>query len=278
MSLGGSSVAVVQLQGGQLQVQGVIQSAQSSVIQSPQQQIVQVQGTDSEDSQDSSDSGVTTQKTREILARRPSYRKILNELSSEEVAHIEAKDSSPASTGGTGVTVPTTQIYQTSSGQYITIAPNGAIQLASPGCEGIQGLQTVAMANSGGGQQGTTILQYAQTPDGQQILVPSNQVVVQGAGGEVQTYQIRTAPTSASLSQTVVMTSPVGLSQTKSDDPTLKREIRLAKNREAARECRRKKKEYVKCLENRVAVLENQNKTLIEELKTLKDLYCVKTG
>uniref|UniRef100_A0A8C7XZG0 Activating transcription factor 1 n=1 Tax=Oryzias sinensis TaxID=183150 RepID=A0A8C7XZG0_9TELE len=92
------------------------------------------------------------------------------------------------------------------------------------------------------------------------------------------TYQIRTAPTSASLSQTVVMTSPVGLSQTKSDDPTLKREIRLAKNREAARECRRKKKEYVKCLENRVAVLENQNKTLIEELKTLKDLYCVKTG
>lgn len=49
-------------------------------------------------------------------------------------------------------------------------------------------------------------------------------------------------------------------------------------SREAARECRRKKKEYVKCLENRVAVLENQNKTLIEELKTLKDLYCVKTG
>lgn len=47
--------------------------------------------------------------------------------------------------------------------------------------------------------------------------------------------------------------------------------------REAARECRRKKKEYVKCLENRVAVLENQNKTLIEELKALKDLYCHKS-
>lgn len=43
--------------------------------------------------------------------------------------------------------------------------------------------------------------------------------------------------------------------------------------REAARECRRKKKEYVKCLENRVAVLENQNKTLIEELRLLKDIY-----
>jgi len=52
-----------------------------------------------------------------------------------------------------------------------------------------------------------------------------------------------------------------------------KREIRLIKNREAARECRRKKKEYIKCLENRVAVLENQNKALIEELKSLKTLY-----
>ena len=30
-----------------------------------------------------------------------------------------------------------------------------------------------------------------------------------------------------------------------------KREIRLMKNREAARECRNKKKEYIKCLENR---------------------------
>ncbi|XP_038144003.1 cyclic AMP-dependent transcription factor ATF-1 isoform X1 [Cyprinodon tularosa] len=278
MSLGGSSVAVVQLPGGQYQVQGVIQSAQSSVIQSPQAQSVTAQGTDSEDSQDSSDSGATTHKTREILARRPSYRKILNDLSSQETTHIEGKDSSPASTGVTGVTVPSTPIYQTSSGQYITIAANGTIQLASPGSEGLQGLQAVTMANSGGAQQGATILQYAQTPDGQQILVPSNQVVVQGVGGEMQTYQIRTTTSSASLPQTVVMTSPVGLSQTKTDDPTLKREIRLAKNREAARECRRKKKEYVKCLENRVAVLENQNKTLIEELKTLKDLYCVKTG
>jgi len=43
--------------------------------------------------------------------------------------------------------------------------------------------------------------------------------------------------------------------------------------REAAKECRRRKEEYVKCLETRVAVLENQNKQLIDELKTLKELY-----
>ncbi|CAD6186001.1 unnamed protein product [Caenorhabditis auriculariae] len=60
------------------------------------------------------------------------------------------------------------------------------------------------------------------------------------------------------------------------DDSNRKRQVRLLKNREAAKECRRKKKEYVKCLENRVAVLENQNKALIEELKTLKELYCRK--
>uniref|UniRef100_A0A8B9FRY3 Uncharacterized protein n=1 Tax=Amazona collaria TaxID=241587 RepID=A0A8B9FRY3_9PSIT len=49
----------------------------------------------------------------------------------------------------------------------------------------------------------------------------------------MQTYQIRTTPTTTSLPQTVVMTSPVTLtSQTsKTDDPQLKREIRLMKNR-----------------------------------------------
>eukprot|EP00117_Sycon_ciliatum_P010578 scpid100362/ scgid1554/ cAMP-responsive element modulator len=58
--------------------------------------------------------------------------------------------------------------------------------------------------------------------------------------------------------------------------PTSKRDIRLLKNREAAKECRRKKKEYVRCLENRVAVLEAQNSKLMEELKNLKDMYCHK--
>lgn len=56
-------------------------------------------------------------------------------------------------------------------------------------------------------------------------------------------------------------------------DAVQKRQIRLMKNREAARECRRKKKEYVRCLENRVAILEHQNKTLIEELRAIKEIY-----
>ncbi|KAM9307532.1 cAMP-responsive element modulator [Gastrophryne carolinensis] len=90
-------------------------------------------------------------------------------------------------------------------------------------------------------------------------------------------YQIRTP--SAALPQTIVVTTApanVHNPQQLAEEATRKRELRLMKNREAARECRKKKKEYVKCLENRVAVLENQNKTLIEELKALKDLYCHK--
>ncbi|XP_036274942.1 cyclic AMP-dependent transcription factor ATF-1-like [Pipistrellus kuhlii] len=176
------------------------------------------------------------------------------------------------------MSVPTS-IYQTSTGQYIAIAPNGSLQLVSSGTDGGQGLQTLTMTNLGSTQQGTTILQYAQTSDGQHIFLPSNQVVVQTASGDMQTYQIPTTPSASSLPQTVVMTSPVCLTspETKTDDPQLKKEIGLMKNREAARECRRKKKVYVKCLENRVAVLENQNKALLEELKTLKDLYSHKS-
>lgn len=275
------TVTLVQLPNGQtVQVHGVIQAAQPSVIQSPQVQTVQISTVgESEDSQESVDSVTDSQKRREILSRRPSYRKILNDLSSDApaVPRIEEEksedDSAPAITT---VTMPT-PIYQTSSGQYIAITQGGAIQLANNGTDGVQGLQTLAMANAAAAQPGATILQYAQTSDGQQILVPSNQVVVQAASGDVQAYQIRTAPTSTITPGVVMATSPALGTAGATEEVTRKREVRLMKNREAARECRRKKKEYVKCLENRVAVLENQNKTLIEELKALKDLYCHKS-
>uniref|UniRef100_A0A3Q2P4X1 cAMP responsive element binding protein 1 n=1 Tax=Fundulus heteroclitus TaxID=8078 RepID=A0A3Q2P4X1_FUNHE len=259
----------------------VQQSGETTVSESEAQQITlaQISTVESEDSQESVDSVTDSQKRREILSRRPSYRKILNDLSSDApaVPRIEEEksedDSGPAITT---VTMPT-PIYQTSSGQYIAITQGGAIQLASNGTDGVQSLQTLTMANTATAQPGTTILQYAQTSDGQQILVPSNQVVVQAASGDVQAYQIRTAPTST-ISQGVVMATSPALGTTGgTEEVTRKREVRLMKNREAARECRRKKKEYVKCLENRVAVLENQNKTLIEELKALKDLYCHKS-
>ncbi|XP_021241611.1 cAMP-responsive element modulator isoform X5 [Numida meleagris] len=93
------------------------------------------------------------------------------------------------------------------------------------------------------------------------------------ATGDIPSYQLRTPTTN--LPQGVVMAaSPAALHspQQLAEEATRKRELRLLKNREAAKECRRRKKEYIKCLESRVAVLEVQNQKLIEELETLKDI------
>ncbi|XP_062362676.1 cAMP-responsive element modulator isoform X6 [Cinclus cinclus] len=211
---------------------------------------------------------IDSQKRREILSRRPSYRKILNELSSDApaIAKIEEEEKSEDEGTPSGISAMAmpTSLYHTNTGQYLTISQGGTIQ---------------TVTNSGAPQPGATIVQYAaQSSDGaQQFFVPGSQVVVQAATGDMPAYQIRTPTTT--LPQGVVMAASPGAlhsPQQMAEEATRKRELRLLKNREAARECRRKKKEYVKCLENRVAVLENQNKTLIEELKALKDLYCHK--
>ncbi|KAH1177298.1 cAMP-responsive element modulator isoform X10 [Mauremys mutica] len=281
---GSPVVTLVQLPSGQtVHVQGVIQATQPSVIQLPPMQAVQVTSVaNAEDSADS-EGVIDSQKRREILSRRPSYRKILNELSSDAtgVPKIEEEKSEEEGTpsGIPAMAVPTS-LYQTSTGQYIAIAQGGAIQISNPASDGVQGLQTLTMTNSGAPQPGATIVQYAaQTPDGtQQFFVPGSQVVVQAATGDMPTYQIRT-PTTA-LPQGVVMAASPGTlhsPQQLAEEATRKRELRLMKNREAAKECRRRKKEYIKCLESRVAVLEVQNKKLIEELETLKDICSSKT-
>ncbi|XP_066847583.1 cAMP-responsive element modulator isoform X6 [Anser cygnoides] len=278
---GSPAVTLVQLPSGQtVHVQGVIQATQPSVIQSPQMQAVQVASIADESAE--SEEIIDSQKRREILSRRPSYRKILNELSSDTPAvpkiEEEKSEEEGAPSGISPMSMPTS-LYQTSSGQYIAITQGGTIQISNPPSDGVQGLQALTMTNSGAPQPGATIVQYAaHSPDGaQQFFVPGNQVVVQAATGDMPAYQLRTPTTT--LPQGVVMAASPGTlhsPQQLAEEATRKRELRLMKNREAARECRRKKKEYVKCLENRVAVLENQNKTLIEELKALKDLYCHK--
>ncbi|XP_060048444.1 cAMP-responsive element modulator isoform X3 [Erinaceus europaeus] len=315
---GSPAVTLVQLPSGQtVHVQGVIQTPQPSLIQSPQIQTVQVATIAEADGSAESDGVIDSHKRREILSRRPSYRKILNELSSDVpgVPKIEEEKSEEEGTPPNiaAMAVPTS-IYQTSTGQYIAIAQGGAIQISNAGSDGAPGLQALTMTNPGAPPPGATIVQYAaQAADGtQRFFVPGSQVVVQdeeselapshmagkwqswtrthafsavpclklakrAATGDMPTYQIR-APTTTLPQGVVMAASPGSLHspQQLAEEATRKRELRLMKNREAARECRRKKKEYVKCLENRVAVLENQNKTLIEELKALKDLYCHK--
>lgn len=196
---------------------------QQSVIQSNQQLQQQLQSMHDggEDSR---------QKSREILARRPSYRKILDDLAADAPVKMENYEETGSSNASSpaGDDLPDKQQVQQAQQQYQNIQLNGVI--APPSTVG----STVVQLNDG------------------------------------QAYTIK-----GSL--------PVGLDsatlaspQQMAEEASRKRELRLYKNREAARECRRKKKEYVKCLENRVAVLENQNKALIEELKSLKDLYCSK--
>ncbi|XP_010613054.2 cAMP-responsive element modulator isoform X1 [Fukomys damarensis] len=248
--------------------------------------------TEADESADS-EGVIDSRQHREILSRRPSYRRILNELSSDVpgVPKIE-EDKSEEGGRSPGITMAVpTSIYQTSTGQYIAIAQGGAIQISNAGSDGVQGLQALTMTNSGAPASSATVVQYtAQAADGSpQFFVPGSQVVVPdeetelapshmaAATGDMPAYQIR-APAAALPQGMVMAASPGSLHspQQLAEEATRKRELRLMKNREAARECRRKKKEYVKCLENRVAVLENQNKTLIEELKALKDLYCHK--
>ncbi|XP_078042259.1 cyclic-AMP response element binding protein B isoform X6 [Augochlora pura] len=174
----------------------VIQTAQASL------QTLQVVEAGSDDS--FSDSEESSEQRGGILTRRPSYKKILNDL----------------------------------GGGEITVIPAGTIQIATQG-EGVPGLHTLTMSNAA--TAGGAIVQYAQGQD-TQFFVPA----YTGHGVVVE-------------------------------DAARKRELRLLKNRQAARECRRKKKEYIKCLENRVAILENRNQTLIEELKSLKQLCEPKT-
>ncbi|NP_001159942.1 cyclic-AMP response element binding protein isoform 4 [Nasonia vitripennis] len=178
----------------------ILVSKPNSVIQTAQGSIQALQVVD-DNSDDSYSDDESPKKRRDLLSRRPSYRKILNDLGGGEIAVI----------------------------------PAGTIQIATQG-EGVPGLHTLSMSNSA--TAGGTIVQYAQGQDAQ-FFVP------------------------ASTGHGVVV-----------EDAARKREMRLLKNRrEAARECRRKKKEYIKCLENRVAVLENRNQSLMDELKHLKELY-----
>lgn len=164
---------------------------------------------DSDD--DDSDSGDDSPKRRRDLTRRPSYRKILNDLGGGEIGILSQPGNSNENSA-----------LHTSSG---------------------------------------TIVQYSNQDGNLVSYVPGNLY-----------YPLFLIDKNIFL--LLFFTVNLVGNNVIAEDQSRKREMRLLKNREAARECRRKKKEYIKCLENRVAVLENQNKALIEELKSLKELYC----
>uniref|UniRef100_A0A8C9EPP8 cAMP responsive element binding protein 1 n=1 Tax=Pavo cristatus TaxID=9049 RepID=A0A8C9EPP8_PAVCR len=182
------TVTLVQLPNGQtVQVHGVIQAAQPSVIQSPQVQTVQVLAEELPNTRiaPSEWSCQNIYTFSHFLLKSLQHtvfaRKILNDLSSDApgVPRIEEEKSEEetAAPAIATVTVPT-PIYQTSSGQY------------------------------------------------------SNSVVsfFAAASGDVQTYQIRTAPTST-IAPGVVMASSPALPTQPAEEAARKREVRLMKNR-----------------------------------------------
>jgi len=198
-------------------------------------------------------------RRREILARQPSYCKILNDLKEAESDENEdCQDQQGDRQGvqekevGQDVVMKGEAIEVVDGGQTTqTVVINGQqYQIVSPGSmEGLMvgGVSQVSQATTQPAPQPVSTVQYTTSTNGGHgtVFIPA------GTQQQVVTVQGSTP----------------GAGQAR------KREIRLMKNREAAKECRNKKKEYIKCLENRVAVLENQNKALIEELKSLKELY-----
>lgn len=236
---------------------------------------------------------VDSAKRREVLSRRPSYRRILNELSSTDVMrHPDGTRSNlgemeneedmkitqvEVKTSQQNMTTPDnkhTSIYQNVNDSlhaspepiHISVASiNNNVTLTSS----IPSIQGFTMANTLSQGQETLMIDNNQ---GNAMWMPGSHVVVQTAGGGMQAFQIQESPSNIMVSPNS-MSNNIQSPHQMAEDASRKRELRLMKNRDAAKECRRRKKEYVKCLETRVAVLEHQNKQLIDELKTLKELY-----
>jgi len=217
------------------------------------------------------DSSVTSSNSkpnntrREVLVRQPSYCKILDDLKGTEakVANlkeetIEVSTSVDSDSGDSSLAQQQVQTITINGQQYQIVNP---AQLSPD-----SGIQTITVGGSNAAATPTSssasgVVQYAATSqNGQTVFIP-------GTVATASSPQIISVATSASP------TAAPSAAVNTIEEATRKREIRLLKNREAARECRNKKKEYIKCLENRVAILENQNKALIEELKSLKELY-----
>lgn len=242
---------------------------QQSVIQSNQQLQQQLQSMH--------DSGEEA-KRREILTRRPSYRKILDDLAGDGPVKMENYEDTGSSNSSSPANATDENILTTQSNMN---PPQDKPTQPQPTPQQPQSQQPTQTQPQPQQQQyqslqlngvvpGTTnVVQMAE-----QVSLPTDNtqyiITTQGPGNKIQAYTIK------GQLPVALENSALASPQQLAEEANRKRELRLYKNREAARECRRKKKEYVKCLENRVAVLENQNKALIEELKSLKDLYCSK--
>lgn len=88
------------------------------------------------------------------------------------------------------------------------------------------------------------------------------------------TYTSENEATGADLGQEEISTTIKQEEANIEEETEEARALRIKeKNRIAAKICRRRKKEYIRCLEQRVASLEKQNEALILKLKFFQDIY-----
>jgi len=208
-------------------------------------------------------------KRREILARQPSYCKILNDLKEAESSESEeSQDTSQVVEHKplTGLTMKgeTVEIVDGTTSTQTVVINGQQYQIVSPSST-MEGLISVQQGHNLSVSQGAVSPGAVQYTTSQAVSQGGGTVFLPAAAGQTATQVVTVGPGTVG--------NGIGVPEEQPIQQARKREIRLMKNREAARECRNKKKEYIKCLENRVAVLENQNKALIEELKSLKELY-----
>lgn len=251
-----------------------------------------------DDDDDDEEPSVLEALSDDQLARRPSFKKILDDLSSAganlqktnissdplsaaAVATLQAQaalQQAAASSGGIANPAVFSGLFHGVHGSPnqgevpSSSAPNGDTQpQLSMVLPTQQQLQTAILNASSGVVQ--SLANQANIPASllSSALINANMAATLSATGGVMNpgSTMLNSLTAAAARQNVTSSGP--------DDNVKKREVRLMKNREAARECRRKKKEYVRCLENRVAVLESQNQALIGELRALKELYLPKS-
>ncbi|WKY01070.1 hypothetical protein Q1695_015233 [Nippostrongylus brasiliensis] len=214
-------------------------------------------------------------KRREQLNRRPSYRMILKDLeTADKVLKKEPDETPPSSVDASPLQV---NIPPSTGRSSVTSGPS---PYASPLAGGLlQGLDFAAAIAAAASSSQNSALSAGAGSSGISMNHDGH-VIKPVSGMDSSSFSEWHSPLLSgyisSPSPTMAAGSRGSMGGCGEDESTRKRQVRLLKNREAAKECRRKKKEYVKCLESRVAVLENQNKALIEELKTLKELYCRK--
>ena len=143
--------------------------------------------------------------------------------------------------------------------QVQTITINGQqYQIVNPSALSQSGsIQTITVGGEGAATSSTSgVVQYAATSqNGQTVFIPGTVASASASGPQI-----------ISVATTAPPTAPSSAGPPTIEEASRKREIRLLKNREAARECRNKKKEYIKCLENRVGkiIFNLKNKTFID--------------